>query len=219
MAHKRIHESAARFRCANADRCGGGSPSQICAGLRVSARWRASTSISRALISSGETLGATLVKDGRCLVPRGDMAQIRPRRAVYSVVGGGRSGGSYESKNITVIFQLIRYCIGGGSGIRTHVTVSRKHAFQACAFSHSATPPDRTFVNAASLCHRKLATPLPQPPFLIGCQRHTLSGAHLHPPDLILRPFREPASGAQYIRGRSARNRAPARHPDFNYMF
>src|SRR5215831_2290447 len=31
---------------------------------------------------------------------------------------------------------------GGGSGIRTHVTVSRKHAFQACAFSHSATPPD-----------------------------------------------------------------------------
>src|SRR6186997_3242209 len=40
-----------------------------------------------------------------------------------------------------------RECIaeegGGGSGIRTHVTVSRKHAFQACAFSHSATPPDR----------------------------------------------------------------------------
>jgi hypothetical protein len=32
---------------------------------------------------------------------------------------------------------------GGGSGIRTHVTVSRKHAFQACAFSHSATPPYR----------------------------------------------------------------------------
>src|SRR5882762_6895512 len=35
---------------------------------------------------------------------------------------------------------------GGGSGIRTHVTVSRKHAFQASAFSHSATPP-------ASLAH------------------------------------------------------------------
>ena len=30
---------------------------------------------------------------------------------------------------------------GGGRGIRTLVTVSRKHAFQACAFSHSATPP------------------------------------------------------------------------------
>ena len=30
---------------------------------------------------------------------------------------------------------------GGGSGIRTHDTVSRIHAFQACAFSHSAIPP------------------------------------------------------------------------------
>src|SRR5262249_9437345 len=40
---------------------------------------------------------------------------------------------------------------GGGSGIRTHVTVSRKHAFQACAFSHSATPPDRPVDRAATV--------------------------------------------------------------------
>jgi hypothetical protein len=33
---------------------------------------------------------------------------------------------------------------GGGSGIRTHVTLSRKHAFQACALSHSAIPPRRS---------------------------------------------------------------------------
>ena len=31
--------------------------------------------------------------------------------------------------------------IGGESGIRTRVTVSRKHTFQACAFNHSATSP------------------------------------------------------------------------------
>ena len=31
---------------------------------------------------------------------------------------------------------------GGGRGIRTLGTVSRTHAFQACAFNHSATPPD-----------------------------------------------------------------------------
>ena len=37
---------------------------------------------------------------------------------------------------------------GGGSGIRTHVTVSRKHAFQACAFSHSATPPNSSSAHA-----------------------------------------------------------------------
>ena len=30
---------------------------------------------------------------------------------------------------------------GGEGGIRTHVRVSPKHAFQACAFSHSATSP------------------------------------------------------------------------------
>jgi hypothetical protein len=32
---------------------------------------------------------------------------------------------------------------GGESGIRTHGTVSRTHAFQACALSHSAISPDR----------------------------------------------------------------------------
>ena len=30
---------------------------------------------------------------------------------------------------------------GGESGIRTHGTVSRTHAFQACALSHSAISP------------------------------------------------------------------------------
>ena len=30
---------------------------------------------------------------------------------------------------------------GGESGIRTHETVTRPHAFQACAFSHSAISP------------------------------------------------------------------------------
>ncbi|SVC83513.1 uncharacterized protein METZ01_LOCUS336367 [marine metagenome] len=30
---------------------------------------------------------------------------------------------------------------GGGGGIRTHGTRKRTHAFQACALSHSATPP------------------------------------------------------------------------------
>src|SRR3569623_3453978 len=32
---------------------------------------------------------------------------------------------------------------GGESGIRTHGTVSRTHAFQACALSHSAISPER----------------------------------------------------------------------------
>ena len=35
----------------------------------------------------------------------------------------------------------LSYNFGGESGIRTHVTLSSKHAFQACAFSHSAISP------------------------------------------------------------------------------
>src|SRR5205085_12659436 len=36
---------------------------------------------------------------------------------------------------------ICKQVVGGGSGIRTHDTVSRIHAFQAGAFSHSAIPP------------------------------------------------------------------------------
>src|SRR3954464_6763449 len=38
---------------------------------------------------------------------------------------------------------------GGGSGIRTHDTVSRIHAFQASAFSHSAIPPAAPCIEGA----------------------------------------------------------------------
>ena len=34
-----------------------------------------------------------------------------------------------------------RLFISGETGIRTRVTLSSKHAFQACALSHSATSP------------------------------------------------------------------------------
>src|SRR5689334_7645926 len=40
---------------------------------------------------------------------------------------------------------------GGGSGIRTHGTLSRTHAFQACALSRSAIPPREGWKLAASL--------------------------------------------------------------------
>ena len=46
---------------------------------------------------------------------------------------------------VTVIYQVdfsqFYWIDGGESGIRTRVTVSRKHTFQACAFNHSATSP------------------------------------------------------------------------------
>jgi hypothetical protein len=43
-------------------------PSEYRKAMRWSRSWRSFKT------SSGETLGATLVKDGFCLVPRGDMA-------------------------------------------------------------------------------------------------------------------------------------------------
>ena len=40
---------------------------------------------------------------------------------------------------------------GGETGIRTLETVSRLHAFQACAFDHSATSPWRSAYSSATL--------------------------------------------------------------------
>ena len=34
---------------------------------------------------------------------------------------------------------------GGEGGIRTHVTITREHAFQSCSFSHSDTSPCQLF--------------------------------------------------------------------------
>ena len=48
--------------------------------------------------------------------------------------------------------------LGGGSGIRTHDTVSRIHAFQASAFSHSAIPPARERANIAAIPHNPRKT-------------------------------------------------------------
>jgi hypothetical protein len=48
--------------------------------------------------------------------------------------------GRLQRGNKRFINYLVR---GGGRGIRTLDTVSRIHAFQACAFSRSATPPHR----------------------------------------------------------------------------
>src|SRR3984893_11582736 len=52
-----------------------------------------------------------------------------------------------DKKQITI---MISKASGGGRGVRTHHTVSRIHAFQACAFSHSAIPPFRRQLNIAS---------------------------------------------------------------------
>jgi hypothetical protein len=54
-------------------------------------------------------------------------SQVTDATSLFRIVSG------FDQKGI------VRY--GGESGIRTHVRVSPKHAFQACAFSHSAISP------------------------------------------------------------------------------
>jgi hypothetical protein len=49
------------------------------------------------------------------------------------------TGDNCQSKRVEK--RVFDHC-GGESGIRTHGTVSRTHAFQACALSHSAISPD-----------------------------------------------------------------------------
>jgi hypothetical protein len=46
---------------------------------------------------------------------------------------------------------------GGEGGIRTLETVARLHAFQACAFDHSATSPDPVTLGAVSECSKMSA--------------------------------------------------------------
>ena len=50
--------------------------------------------------------------------------------------------GAFSNQLITL--RILDFCEGGGEcGIRTHGTLSRTHAFQACALSRSAISPVR----------------------------------------------------------------------------
>ena len=55
---------------------------------------------------------------------------------------GVKMGGVRMAEGVNVLIFLSNYRIYGGQrGIRTLETVTRLHAFQACAFNHSATCP------------------------------------------------------------------------------
>ena len=71
---------------------------------------------------------------------------------------------------------------GGESGIRTHDTVSRIHAFQACAFSHSAISPDQRTAQYSGGFPPDNSGPRPCPWALLKTADSPLDG------ELILRP-------------------------------
>ena len=63
--------------------------------------------------------------------------------AATHFVNGAPLKGPYPQGSEIAIFGL------GGGGIRTLETVTRLHTFQACAFDHSATPPQAAKNEAA----------------------------------------------------------------------
>ena len=65
------------------------------------------------------------------------------RSLAYMQVAVGAAVGAATRGVLNVLCLQDVTCISGGeSGIRTHGTVSRTHAFQACALSHSAISPE-----------------------------------------------------------------------------
>ncbi len=64
----------------------------------------------------------------------------RPRSRFVAALWAGLRAGLLPRRK-TSIHRGLRMETGGGSGIRTHGTRERTHAFQACALSRSAIPP------------------------------------------------------------------------------
>ena len=65
----------------------------------------------------------------------------------------------YRCHNLSCIINQLTANNGGERGIRTLDTVSPKHAFQACAFNHSAISPPAeghypAFARGGELAHR-----------------------------------------------------------------
>ena len=71
-------------------------------------------------------------------------ACVRQAAAEQIASEAARAAARAEANSVQNLlkYQLPVSAIGGESGIRTHGTVSRTHAFQACALSHSAISPD-----------------------------------------------------------------------------
>src|SRR6185369_5536410 len=62
-----------------------------------------------------------------------------------------RPGWEFVTGKIDCAGWVLAEITGGESGIRTHVRVTPKHAFQACAFSHSAISPLRMHYKGGNL--------------------------------------------------------------------
>ena len=79
-----------------------------------------------------------------------------------NAVTDGKLARIWHVQKSEITFNINNLRDGGGRGIRTLDTVTRIHAFQACAFSHSATPPvsSRRTPFSVRTCARHALAPL-----------------------------------------------------------
>ena len=63
---------------------------------------------------------------------------------------------------------------GGGSGIRTHGTLSRTHAFQACALSRSAIPPAAALPAGTYTAALAVQAPKTRPDYPLGAAKRPI---------------------------------------------
>ena len=78
---------------------------------------------------------------------------------------------------------------GGEGGIRTHGTLSRTHAFQACALNHSATSPSSQHTGGKAVCGLSERTPTKI------CLANAQLVALNHQDDLCTSPSRQHTGG------------------------
>jgi hypothetical protein len=108
----------------------------------------------------------------------GLLSKYREKIGIFRVFPGNKEGN----------FSALRLA-GGESGIRTHVTLSSKHAFQACAFSHSAISPansgrnDRFFRKAIALAPTEIQIRLFRLHYSMGVERRAQMPRPLFPQD------------------------------------
>jgi hypothetical protein len=101
---------------------------------------------SRADRAAGQRHAASVVGSNRPLPSAGETDWVvatpicAPRDGPVCTSRDVGSGSDFQ-KSLMNQWRLGVIVHGGGRGIRTLETVTRLHAFQACAFDHSATPP------------------------------------------------------------------------------
>ncbi len=147
------------------------------AGQKSSARYRTAGHARRRPRAGRAATTRTTRQMHRVAAPAGSGSAAR---STHAPIGGGASSGSpcatVSERHITC---HARHRSGGRSGIRTHGTLARTHAFQACALSRSAILPAQGGQTSDGAAAKQAGRPSPAER---ACRQTTLRRAHATQP-------------------------------------